>query len=107
MDVLRGEIQELLNPRAGIVCSVQEITGHIISSSSALAVAWSQAQFSRVSVDSGRVFRQSTPRWPVHTKGFGFLFHVVKKSSIAACNSSTLPKDPRRIRLLVSSLNHL
>src|SRR5216683_5166547 len=38
-------------------------------------------------------------------EGLRVLVHVVKKSSIAACNSSTLPKEPRRIRLLVSSLN--
>src|SRR6266403_1164870 len=36
----------------------------------------------------------------VQTKGFGFSFQAARNSVIAFSRSSTLPKEPRRIRLL-------
>jgi hypothetical protein len=42
----------------------------------------------------------------VHRNGFGFSFQAARNSSMALFRSSTLPNDPRRILLLVSSPNH-
>src|SRR5882762_1435271 len=41
----------------------------------------------------------------VQTNGFGFSFQAARNSVIAFSRSSTLPKEPRRIRLLVNSPN--
>src|SRR5207244_645197 len=41
----------------------------------------------------------------VQTKGLGFSFHAARNSSIACLSSGTLPKESRRILLLVSSPN--
>src|ERR1700756_5378131 len=41
----------------------------------------------------------------VQIKGFGFLFQAARNSVIAFSRSSTLRKEPRRMRLLVNSPN--
>jgi hypothetical protein len=42
----------------------------------------------------------------VQTNGFGLPFQDARNSSIAVFRSAALRKEPRRIRLLVSSPNH-
>ena len=50
--------------------------------------------------------RQIDSTVAVHTNGLGCSFQASRNSSIARLRSSTLTKEPRRMRLLVSSPNH-